>query len=74
MRRVGGTAFVLPSIPQAPCFYANSGTPDQPYFYQRCYVGYGSYLVSVDVAGLTTAEDTAIMNGLLPQQRDLIDG
>lgn len=70
----GGTPFVLPSIPQAPCFFADSGTPDQPYFYQRCYVGFGSYLVSVDVAGLSTAEDTSIMNGLLPQQRDLIDG
>lgn len=70
----GGTPFVLPSIPQAPCFFADNGTPDQPYFYQRCYVGYGSYLVSVDVVGLPSPEDSSIMNDLLPRQRDLIDG
>jgi hypothetical protein len=70
----GGTPFTLASIPQAPCFFADAGTPDQPYFYQRCYVGYGSYLVSVDVAGLSSADDSSIMNDLLPRQRDLIDG
>jgi hypothetical protein len=70
----GGTPFVLPSIPQAPCFVTDTGTPDQPFFYQRCYVGFGSYLAGVDVGGMATAEDSSVMNGLLPLQRDLIDG
>jgi hypothetical protein len=43
-------------------------------FAQRCYVGYGSYLASIDIQGLTAADDYAQMNALLPQQRDLIDG
>lgn len=67
----GGTPFVLPAIPEAPCFVFPSGSES---FYQRCYVGYGSYLASIDVLGLTTADDYAQMNALLPQQRDLIDG
>lgn len=66
----GGTAFDLPAIPAAPCFAFSSGDT----FYQRCYVGYGSYLASVDVGGLTAADDVARMNQLLPAQQDLIDG
>jgi hypothetical protein len=66
----GGTAFQLPAIPEAPCFSFASGDT----FYQRCYVGYGSYLASVDVGGLAAADDVADMNQLLPAQRDLIDG
>jgi hypothetical protein len=66
----GGTPFDLPAIPEAPCFSFPSGDT----FYQRCYVGYGSYLASVDVGGLTAADDVAAMNQLLPAQRDLIDG
>ena len=66
----GGTEFELPAIPAAPCFVFGSGDS----FYQRCYVGYGSYLASVDVGGLTSADDMATMNELLPAQRDLIDG
>ena len=66
----GGTAFDLPAIPAAPCFVFPSGDT----FFQRCYVGYGSYLASVDVGGLTAADDVAAMNQLLPAQRDLIDG
>jgi hypothetical protein len=66
----GGTAFELPAIPAAPCFSFPSGET----FYQRCYVGYGSYLASVDVGGLSAADDVAAMNQLLPAQRDLIDG
>ena len=66
----GGTPFRLPAIPEAPCFsFEESGS-----FYQRCYVGYGSYLASVDVLGLTRADDYDAMNQLLPAQRDLIDG
>jgi hypothetical protein len=66
----GGTKFSLPAVPDAPCFHAGS----EGAFYQRCYVGYGSYLVSVDVVGLTSADDVATMNQLLPAQQDLIDG
>ncbi|MGY1651334.1 DUF7373 family lipoprotein [Geodermatophilus sp. SYSU D01119] len=66
----GGTRFTLPSIPDAPCFWFASGES----FYQRCYVGYGSYLASVDVLGLGAADDVAAMDRLLPAQRDLIDG
>jgi hypothetical protein len=66
----GGTKFVLPAIPAAPCFVFSSGET----FFQRCYVGHGSYLASVDVGGLAAADDVATMNQLLPAQRDLIDG
>jgi hypothetical protein len=66
----GGTAFQLPAIPEAPCFSFASGDT----FFQRCYVGYGRFLASVDVGGLTAADDVAAMNQLLPAQRDLIDG
>ncbi|MGY1670044.1 DUF7373 family lipoprotein [Geodermatophilus sp. SYSU D00710] len=66
----GGTPFTLPSIPEAPCFWFESADG----FYQRCYVGYGSHLASVDVLGLTAADDVAAMERLLPAQRDLIDG
>jgi len=66
----GGTSFRVPSIPAAPCFvFPTEGT-----FYQRCYVGYGSYLASVDVGNLPAADDVAEMDRLLPAQRDLIDG
>ncbi len=61
---------MLPAIPEAPCFVFASSSES---FSQRCYVGYGSYLASVDIQGLT-ADDYAQMNALLPQQRDLIDG
>ncbi|SDN62884.1 hypothetical protein SAMN05660199_00446 [Klenkia soli] len=67
----GGAPFVLPAIPEAPCFAFPSGSDS---YYQRCYVGYGSYLASIDVLGLTAADDYGQMNALLPQQRDLIDG
>ncbi|MGY1811827.1 DUF7373 family lipoprotein [Blastococcus sp. SYSU D00820] len=66
----GGTRFTLPSIPAAPCFWFQEGDS----YYQRCYVGYGSYLASVDVLGLSAPEDVAAMDALLPAQRDLIDG
>lgn len=66
----GGTPFQLPSIPEAPCFWFESGES----YYQRCYVGYGSHLASVDVLGLGAPDDVAAMNRLLPAQRDLIDG
>jgi hypothetical protein len=66
----GGTSFRVRSIPAAPCFvFPTEGT-----FYQRCYVGYGSYLASVDVGNLPAADDIAEMDRLLPAQRDLIDG
>jgi hypothetical protein len=68
----GGTRFRLPSVPAAPCFYFDNGTPEYPSFYQRCYVGFGGYLASVDVGGLDTAEDTALMDDLLPKQSDLL--
>ena len=67
----GGTPFALPAIPEAPCFSFQSSSES---FYQRCYVGYGSYLASIDVQGLAAADDYTQMNALLPQQRDLIDG
>jgi len=69
----GGTPFVLPAIPDAPCFvFASDDTGTS--FYQRCYVGFGSYLASLDVLGVTAIDDYSQMNTLLPQQRDLIDG
>ncbi|WP_369257730.1 DUF7373 family lipoprotein [Geodermatophilus amargosae] len=66
----GGTPFQLPSVPDAPCFWFESGES----YYQRCYVGYGSHLASVDVLGLDAPDDVAAMDRLLPAQRDLIDG
>ncbi len=66
----GGTRFTLPSIPEAPCFWFES----EDSWYQRCYVGYGSHLASVDVSGLGSPDDVAAMDRLLPAQRDLIDG
>lgn len=35
-------------------------------FYLRCYVGYGSYLVGIDVGGMGAAQDTTEMDRLLP--------
>ena len=68
----GGRGFRLPSIPAAPCFVFDA--PVGGTYGQRCYVGYGSYLASVQVAGLARPDDTAAMDRLLPAQRDLIDG
>jgi hypothetical protein len=65
----GGTPFVLPAIPEAPCFVFDVGNGQ---FYQRCYVGYRTLLASVDVGGLTAPDDYARMNELLPAQRTLI--
>jgi hypothetical protein len=70
----GGTRFKLPSIPDAPCFVFDASFGTTPSFYQRCYVGFGGYLASIDVGGLDSAGDTAKMNELLPKQRDLIKG
>lgn len=67
----GGTAFELPAIPEAPCFWFDAGDGT---FYQRCYVGFRTYLASVDVGGLAAPNDVSRMNELLPAQRDLIDG
>ncbi len=67
----GGTPFVLPAIPEAPCFVFDAGGGS---FYQRCYVGFRTHLASVDVGGLTAPDDYARMNELLPAQRDRIDG
>ncbi|SCX47064.1 hypothetical protein SAMN03159343_1930 [Klenkia marina] len=67
----GGTPFVLPAIPEAPCFVFENAPGN---FAQRCYVGYGSYLASLDIQSLDAADDYTQMNALLPQQRDLIDG
>lgn len=66
----GGTRFTLPSVPDAPCFWFETDGS----FYQRCYVGYGPAMASVDVLGLTAPDDVAAMDRLLPAQRDLIDG
>lgn len=65
----GGTPFVLPAIPEAPCFVFDSGDGS---FYQRCYVGFRMNLASVDVGGLAAPDDYTRMNQLLPAQRDLI--
>jgi hypothetical protein len=65
----GGTPFVLPAIPEAPCFVFDAGDGA---FYQRCYVGFRTLLASVDVGGLTAPDDYTRMNELLPAQRDLI--
>jgi len=70
----GGTPFTLPAVPAAPCFVVDAGSPDAPAYDQRCYVGYGSHLASVDVYGLTRPDDVGAMNGLVPAERDLIDG
>ncbi|MGY1742336.1 MULTISPECIES: DUF7373 family lipoprotein [unclassified Blastococcus] len=67
----GGTPFVLPAIPEAPCFVFDTGDGA---FYQRCYVGFRTFLASVDVGGLAAPDDHTRMNELLPAQRDLIDG
>jgi hypothetical protein len=67
----GGTPFVLPAIPQAPCFVFDAGDGT---FYQRCYVGFRTLLASVDVGGLAAPDDYGRMSELLPAQRDLIDG
>jgi hypothetical protein len=67
------TSFTLPSIPDAPCFSFGSRSGDGT-FTQRCYVGFGRYLASVDVSNLAAPDDTAEMGRLLPLQRDLIDG
>jgi hypothetical protein len=66
----GGRAFTLPAIPAAPCFVVADG----PVYDQRCYVGYGSHLASVDVYGLARPDDLDPMTTLLPAERDLIDG
>ena len=65
----GGTPFVLPAIPAAPCFVFDTGDGS---FYQRCYVGFRTFLASVDVGGLAAPDDYTRMNQLLPAQRDLI--
>ncbi len=70
----GGVPITAPSIPDAPCFGFDAGTPDQPFLLQRCYVGFGSFLASVDVAGVPVLDDTSAMDPLLVAQRDLIDG
>jgi hypothetical protein len=70
----GGTPFTLPAVPAAPCFVTAAGASDPPAYDQRCYVGYGSHLASVDVYGLSRPDDVATMNTLLPAERDLIDG
>ncbi|MCX6463504.1 MAG: hypothetical protein NTW05_07915 [Pseudonocardiales bacterium] len=70
----GGTPITAPSIPDAPCFGFDAGTPELPFLLQRCYVGFGSYLASVDVAGVPALDDTTAMDPLLVAQRDLIDG
>lgn len=67
------TPFVLPSIPEAPCFHFASQSGDGT-FSQRCYVGYGSHLASVDISNLASPDDIAEMDRLLPLQRDLIVG
>lgn len=66
------TPFTLPSIPEAPCFVFESRSGDGT-FTQRCYVGYGSHLASVDISNLAAPDDLAEMDRLLPLQRDLID-
>lgn len=69
-----GTPFRVPSIPGAPCFSVASSSAAGTEYFQRCYVGYGSYLAGLDVSGVTKADDYSEMNRLLPLQRDLIDG
>jgi hypothetical protein len=65
----------VPSIPDAPCFAFDTGAgTGTSSFYQRCYVGYGSYLVGIDVGGVAALDDVAEMDQLLLAQRDLIDG
>jgi hypothetical protein len=67
------TRFTLPSVPDAPCFSFASRSGDGT-FSQRCYVGFGSHLASVDVSNLAAPDDLAEMDRLLPLQRDLIEG
>lgn len=70
----GGTPIRTPSIPDAPCFGFDAGSVEQPFLLQRCYVGFGSFLASIDVAGVPALDDTAVIDPLLVAQRDLIDG
>jgi hypothetical protein len=70
----GGTPIRTPSIPDAPCFGFDAGSPEQPFLLQRCYVGFGSFLASIDVAGVPALDDTSVIDPLLVAQRDLIDG
>jgi hypothetical protein len=74
LQAFGGVAFRLPSIPDAPCSAIEYASPKSPRYVQRCYVGYGGHLASIDVSGLTAADDVAAMDRLLPAERDLIDG
>lgn len=70
----GGIPIRTPSIPDAPCFGFDAGTAEQPFLLQRCYVGFGSFLASIDVAGEPALDDTSVIDPLLVAQRDLIDG
>jgi hypothetical protein len=73
LQAFGGVAFRLPSIPDAPCASVEYASPKSPRYVQRCYVGYGGHLASIDVSGLTAPDDVATMDRLLPAERDLID-
>lgn len=58
------------AIPEAPCF-AFPRDFDRGW-YQRCYVGFGSHLAAVDIAGVAQADDVTEMDTVLVAQRDLI--
>lgn len=45
-----------------------------PFLLQRRYVGFGSFLAGIDVAGVPALDDTSVIDPLLVAQRDLIDG
>jgi len=74
LQAFGGIGFRVPSIPDAPCAYIEYASPKSPRYVQRCYVGYRGHLASIDVSGLTAADDVAAMDRLLPAERNLIDG
>jgi hypothetical protein len=70
-----GTPISVPSIPDAPCFAFDAGAGSGVQnFYQRCYVGFGSYLAGIDVGGVAALDDVAEMDRLLVAQWDLIGG
>lgn len=66
-----GVAFTLPALPAAPCILVDNGEPAGQYT-QRCYVGSGGHLATVDVIGLSDPDDYTMMSALLPAQSDLL--
>jgi hypothetical protein len=66
----GGTAFVLPAVPDAPCFSFPPGESATA----RCFVTGGAHLASLTVGGPASPGVLDDLSRLLPDQRDLLAG